>query len=198
MAAIAGGNAGAADTVLPAPEELPANMVAFVANVPLSTGRITGAEFQRALVQNAVSAGRAAVPKPAGKGYAKLRDVAIGELLDVVWVQGQAAEMGIAVTPREVATELAEIKKDNFKNEAEYRQFLRHSHFTQRDVSLRVELQLLSAQIQEKVTRGVRGVRQIQKKFKEFVNAYRDRWRARTVCAAEFAIDRCSNGPAPG
>lgn len=197
ITASAGGNAGAADTVLPAPEELPANMVAFVANVPLSTGRITGAEFQRALVQNAASAGRASAPKPGGNGYAKLRDVAIGELLDIVWIQGQAAEMGIVVTPRQVATELAQIKKANFKNEAQFRHFLRHSHFTRRDVNLRVELQLLSTRIQEKVARGVTGFRQTQKKFQKFVNAYMERWRARTVCAAEFATDRCSSGPPP-
>ncbi len=197
LAAGAGGDADAADTAPPAPAELPANMVAFVANVPLSTGRITRAEFQRALVQNAASAGRASAPKPGGNGYGKLRDVAIGELLDIVWVQGQAAEMGIAVTPRQVATELAQIKKNNFRNEAEYRHFLKHSHFTQRDVNLRVELQLLSTQIEGRVARGVSGVHQIQKKLSEFVHAYKKRWRARTVCAAEFAIDRCSNGPSP-
>jgi hypothetical protein len=49
--------------------------------------------------------------------------------------------------------------------------------------------------IQERVARGTSGIRDAQEKFKKFVDAYSKRWRARTVCAVEFAIDRCSNGP---
>jgi hypothetical protein len=143
--------------VLPAPKELPAKVVAFVAYVPASTGRVTGAEFQRALVQQAAMAGRDSVPKPGGKGYAGLRDEAIGELLDSVWIKGQALEMGIAVTRRQVVTELAATKRANFKNEADYHAFLKQSHFTQADVNERVELQMLSTRIQERVARGVRG-----------------------------------------
>jgi hypothetical protein len=193
--ALAGGGSGAAGAVLPAPEELPANMVAFVSYVPVSVGRITGAEFQRALVQGAAATGRNSVPGPGGEGYDELRDDAIGELIDSVWIKGQATEMGIAVTRRQVATELASIKRESFKSKAEYRRFLNESHYTRRDVDERVELQLMSARIQQRVARGARGFRQTQKKFEKFVDAYSKRWRARTVCVAEFAIDRCSNGP---
>ena len=195
--ALVGGGSSATGAALPAPEELPANVVAVVAYVPVSSGRITSAEFQRSLVQQAAAAGRDSAPQPGGRGYAQLRDDAIGELLDAVWIRGQAMEMGIAVTRRQVAKELAAIKQDNFRNEAEYRRFLRESHFTQGDVDERVELQLLSVRIQERVARGVAGVRQAQAKFKAFVDAYTERWRARTVCVAEFAIDRCSNGRSP-
>jgi hypothetical protein len=189
--------ASAIGSTLPTPEELPANMVAVVSHVPVGIGRITKAEFRRALVQGAAMAGRDSVPQPGRSGYGKLRDAAIAELLDMVWIKGQAAEMGIAVTRRQVATELAQIKKDNFKTGAEYRRFLKQSHFTRRDVDERVELQLLSTQIQERVIRGFRGPRAIQKAFQEFVDAYMKRWRARTVCAPEYAIERCSNGPLP-
>jgi parvulin-like peptidyl-prolyl isomerase len=193
--ALVGVGSSAIGAVLLAPEELPANVVAFVAYVPVRTGRVTGAEFQRALAQQAASAGLASAPKPGEKRYADLRDHAVGELLDAAWIKGQALEMGIAVTRRQVTTELAGIKKANFKDKADYHAFLKQSHFTQADVNERVELQMLSTRIQERVARGVRGERQIQAKFKKFVDAYQKRWRARTVCAAEFVIDRCSNGP---
>ncbi len=192
--ALVGGGSSAVGAV-PTPEELPATVIAFVAGVPVGTGRITSAEFQRALLQQAGTAGQDSAPKPGGKGYARLRDAAIGELLDSVWIRGQAAEMGIAVSRRQIAIELASIKRENFKNEAQYRRFLRESHFTQGDVDERVELQLLSTRIQERVARGASGPRQAQAQFEKFVAAYTKRWRARTVCAAEFTIDRCSNGP---
>ena len=180
---------------MPAPQELPANMVAFVSVVPITTGRVTSGEFQRALEQASAAAGRASAPKPGGKGYAELRDDAIGELLDSVWIKGQAFEMGIAVTRRQVAIELAAIRRENFKEGADYRAFLKQSHFTRQDVNDRVELQLLSRRIQERVARGATGIRQAQAKFKEFVDAYLERWRARTVCAVAFVTYRCSNGP---
>jgi hypothetical protein len=192
---LVGGGSSAAGAALPTPENLPANMVAFVSVVPVSAGRVTKNEFQRALEQSAAAAGRASAPKPGGKGYVELRDEAIGELLDSVWIKGQALEMGIAVTRQQVATELAAIKQANFKDGADYRAFLKQSRFTRQDVNERVELQLLTTRIQERVARGVTGVHQTQEKFKEFVDAYLERWRARTVCAAAFAVDRCSNGP---
>ena len=58
------------------------------------------------------------------------------------------------MTPKQVATELAQIKKQNFKTAAEYKKFLATSHFTQADVNDRVKLQLLSTQIQEQITKG--------------------------------------------
>jgi parvulin-like peptidyl-prolyl isomerase len=194
VAFVLGGESAASST--PAPEELAPNIVAFVSHVPAAVGRITDAEFQRALVQAAAAAGRGSAPKPGGNGYGRLRDEAVQELLDFVWIKGQATEMGIAVTRDQVAIELAAIKKANFKNEAQYRAFLEEAHFTRRDVDERVELQLLSARIQERIARGTT-VRDVQEKFKKFVDAYMKRWRARTVCATGFATERCSNGPRP-
>jgi hypothetical protein len=48
---------------------------------------------------------------------------------------------------------LAQIKKQNFKTPAEYQKFLKTSKFTRADVLARVKLQLLSAQIQEKISK---------------------------------------------
>ena len=191
------GSTSAVGSPLPAPEQLSANLVAVVSHVPLSVGRVTRAEFQRALAQQVAMAGGRSAPKPGGRRHQKLREAAIGELLDSVWIKGQAAMMGIGVSRHQVASELASIKRENFKSEAEYRRFLKQSRFTQRDVFERVELQLLSVRIQERVARGTNGNRDAQQKLAKFVAAYLDRWRARTVCAEGFAVDRCSNGPPP-
>ncbi|HEY6549986.1 MAG TPA: hypothetical protein VIY71_02170 [Solirubrobacterales bacterium] len=177
------------------PVELPANTVAIVSEVPRRTGTITKAEFHHALAQAAAQAGRKSTPKPGGNGYGKLKEVAIGESLDTVWIKGQAAEMVIEVTHQKVSRELARLKKQAFKSEAEYHRFLKESHFTRRDVRERVEVQLLSTAIQRRVVRGLSGEAAKQKAFSDFVDAYSKRWRARTVCAPEYAIDRCSNGP---
>lgn len=175
------------------PVELPANTVAIVSGVPRTTGTITKTEFHHALAQAAAQAGRKSTPKPGGNGYGKLKEMTIGELLDAVWIKGQAAEMGIGVTPRKVSRELTRLREEAFKSEADYHRFLKEAHFTRRDVRERVELQLLSAAIQLRVVRGVSGEAAVQKAFSEFVDAYEKRWRARTVCAPEYTIDLCSN-----
>ena len=117
----------------------------------------------------------------------------MGNLLDERWIQGQAAEMGIHVTRREVAAELAQIKKQNFESAAAYKRFLRTSHFTQADVNERVKLKLLSTAIQEQIGRGVTGRKAQERAFAKFVAEYELRWRLRTVCAPAYVFDRCSN-----
>jgi hypothetical protein len=180
------------------PVELPANTVVIVSEVPRRAGTITKAEFQRGLAQAAARAGRKSPPKPGGNGYGKLKEKTIGELLDVVWIKGQAAEMGVAVTPRKVSRALARLKKLAFESEAEYRRYLKEAHLTRRDLRERVEVQLLSTAIQLRVWRGVSGEAAMQKAFSEFIDAYEERWRARTVCALEYMIvARCSNAEPP-
>jgi hypothetical protein len=175
------------------PVELPANTVAIVSDVPRTAGTITKAEFHHGLVQAAAQAGRKSTPKPGGNGYGKLKEKTIGELLDMVWIKGQAAEMGVGVTPRKVSRALVRLKNQAFKSKAEYNRFLKEAHYTRRDVRERVEVQLLSTAIQLRVVRGISGEAAVRKAFSDFVDAYEERWRARTVCAPEYTIDRCSN-----
>jgi parvulin-like peptidyl-prolyl isomerase len=129
--------------------------VAIVEDVPSDLGTITQADYQKSLVQTASRAGLKALPKPGDKQYEDLKKAALGDLLDSIWIQGEAAEMGISVTPQQISTEFAQIKKQNFKTKAEYAKFLATSHFTQADVDQRVKLQLLSTQIQQQIGKGV-------------------------------------------
>lgn len=132
---------------------IPSGAVAIVEDAPGDLGTVTEAEFQHALVQAAAQAKVKPVPKPGDEKYEELKEKALGEgLLDTIWIQGQAEEMGISVTPKEVLKELAKLKKQAFKTEKQYKEFLKEAHFTRADVLTRVKLQMLTTQIQEQVT----------------------------------------------
>jgi SurA-like protein len=195
LMATGGAALGAISSLIP--EGLPENTVAVVSHVGASMGRITKAEFHRALTQSAAQSGLDYTPKPGGNGYEKLKKSALGELLDTAWIEGQGLEMGIKLTSRQVSRELARLKRQAFKSEAAYRRFLRESHLTRRDVRERVRVQLISTGIQKRIVAGADGESEIQESFEKFISEYEERWRARTVCASGFTTDRCSNGPPP-
>jgi parvulin-like peptidyl-prolyl isomerase len=132
---------------------VPDGDVAIVEHVPDDVGTVSEADFKRALLQQAAQGKLKKTPKPGDAKYEELKETALGELLDTIWIQGEAEELGISVTPKQIATELAQIKKTNFKTEAEFQKFLKTSHFSKADVLARVKLQLLSTQIQEAITK---------------------------------------------
>lgn len=115
---------------------------------------VSEADFKRAMLQQAAQAKLPKLPKPAEKKYEELKTAALGELLDRIWIKGEAEELGVSATPKQIATELVQIKKQNFKTKAAYEEFLKTSRFTPQDVLDRVELQLLSTEIQEMITKG--------------------------------------------
>jgi len=131
---------------------IPSDAVAVVEDAPPGLGTITKADFQHALVQTSAQKQEKSVPKPGDAKYEELKSTALGELLDAIWIQGQAEEIGISVTDKEIAEELEKLKKQAFKTEKEYKEFLKEAHFTKADVNERVTIQMLSAQIQEKVS----------------------------------------------
>jgi foldase protein PrsA len=131
---------------------IPSGDVAVVEDAPGDSGNISEAEFERAFQQTIAQSGSKKPPQPGDEQYDELRDAAVTGLLDMVWLKGQADEMGITVTKQEVAEEFKKLKDENFKTEAEYEKFLKDSKFTQADVDDRVELQMLSTQIQEAIT----------------------------------------------
>jgi parvulin-like peptidyl-prolyl isomerase len=182
------------------PQEVPPD-VALVTHVPSSEGHVTRRELDRAIEQEAALEGSGAVPPVGEKRYDKLKEAALRTIFDSIWIEGQAIEMGISVTPAQIDTELAQIKRQNFKTEAAYRKFLETSHFTERDTRERVKLQLLSTEVQARVTSQVRSRSSTQltqqeqeAAFEKFVSGYQSRWKSRTVCAPDFAVEECANG----
>jgi SurA-like protein len=134
---------------------IPNGNVALVEDTPGTIGEVTQADFDKALLQTASRAGLREAPRPGDDQYEDVKMAAMGDVLDSIWIQGEAAEMGIEVTQKEIDTELASIKRQNFRTDAEYQRFLAESHFTEEDVNERVRLQLLSTQIQQKITEDV-------------------------------------------
>jgi parvulin-like peptidyl-prolyl isomerase len=133
---------------------VPSGDAAIVKGVPSGSGTVTEAEVKRATAQQiaaTTSEGKAKAPKRGSKKFEELQTAAMGELLDYIWISGEADELKISVTPKQIEESLAEIKKQNFPTEKAYKEFLTKSHFNQEDVDRRVELQVLSTEIQEQV-----------------------------------------------
>jgi len=131
---------------------IPSGAVAVVEDVPDDVGTITEAELRHAVVQAAAESQISPVPKPGEEQYDGLRETALGELLDSIWIQGQAAEMGFPEpTPKEIDAELEKLKEQSFQSEKQYREFLEESHYTAEDVDRRVTLQILSTKIQSQI-----------------------------------------------
>jgi parvulin-like peptidyl-prolyl isomerase len=133
---------------------VPAGDVALVKNVPGEFGNVSEAEFKSSLAQQAGQAGVKTPPKKGEKKYEELKTAAMTELLQEAWIRGEAGEMDITVTKKEVETELTQIKTTNFKAKGSYQKFLKESNFTPADVEVRLEVQLLSRKVQEAVSKG--------------------------------------------
>jgi parvulin-like peptidyl-prolyl isomerase len=133
---------------------VPAEDVAIVEEVPDDISSVSKADFDRALAQQVAQAKLKKAPEAGSDKYEELKNAALGELLDQIWIQGEAEELDLTVTDKQIEDELANIKKQSFPTDAAYEKFLEESKFTQEDVDDRVRLQLLSTQIQEAVNSG--------------------------------------------
>jgi hypothetical protein len=199
--ALALGWGAVSSVALPAPEELVPNTVALISDTSSRGGTITRHELRHEVVIVASQSNRRPLPRPGDRGYERLQRKALGNRLEVGWILGEAAERNISVTPQQVSRTLALIKKESFQNGAEYRRFLKEFHYTRRDVRERVEIQLLSAGLQEwlqrRISREASTEDEERPAIEAFIAEFSEKWKARTVCAPEYAIDRCSNGPPP-
>ena len=130
---------------------------------PRDPGTITQAEFDCAFKQTAAQGGVKKLPKPGSDSYESIKKAAIGDLLDMVWIQGEAEDRGINVSQREVNAQLDQIVTQNFACKQgqnpfdckQLQQFLKTSHFSEADVLQRVKLQLLSSELQKQITSAV-------------------------------------------
>jgi len=125
--------------------------VAVVEGAPEGLGTISEAKLKHAIQIAAATAQVKPVPKPGEEKYEELQKTALEELLESIWIQGQGEEMGFTVTPKEVAKELKKVKSQAFKTEKQYQEFLKKSHYTEKDVEERIKVQILTTQIQEQI-----------------------------------------------
>jgi parvulin-like peptidyl-prolyl isomerase len=134
---------------------VPSGDIVLVQGAPGESGKISVADFEHALEQAAAQAGQKKTPKPGEKQYEELKETAEKTLVEPIWIEGLARELGIEVSEKEAEEEFKKLKKENFKTEAEYKKFLKEAHYTQEDVDRRVKLQKLSTELEEKLKEGV-------------------------------------------
>jgi len=148
---------------------VPSGDVAIVEGVPDEIGTISEERLKHAVVIAAAAGQVKPVPKPGSEKYEELQETALGEILDTIWIQGQAEEMGFSVAPKEVEQELEKLKKQAFKTEKQYEEFLKESHYTEEDVNQRVKVQVLSTKIQEQLKEesSVPSSREIEEFYEE-------------------------------
>src|SRR5262249_22441266 len=128
---------------------VPSGDIALIQGVPDNLSHVSEEEFEKALEKQATQAKLKKTPQPGEPKYEELKEAAIKELVEAVWLRGQAEELGVTVTEKEVATELANIKKQNFPTKKAYQEFLQKSNFTQDEVNEILELQILTKKIEE-------------------------------------------------
>jgi parvulin-like peptidyl-prolyl isomerase len=131
---------------------VPSGDVAHVSNVPGEIANISEDELKRATIRQATSEGQKA-PKRGSDKFEEFRTKALTELLEGVWLRGEAEELGITVTEKQVEDELAVVKKQNFPTKAAFEKFLKESRYTPEEVNDLLELQILVKEIQEQVGR---------------------------------------------
>lgn len=131
---------------------VPSGDVALVQDIPDEVGQISKEDLDRAIVQQVAEGKLKKTPEPGSDKYEELKEAALGEMLERTWIFGQAEELDLSVTDKQIEDELATIKKSNFGSEKAYKKFLKESKFTEEDVNERIRLQLLSTKVQEAVS----------------------------------------------
>lgn len=137
---------------------VPSGDVALVEEVPDGLGDISQEDYDATFTQTWKRATLKAAPKPGDAQYDQVKEAAINDLLDQAWLTGEASELGVDATEREVDNEFKTIRKDQFPDDAAYKKFLKDSGFTEEQVLQRVRLQVLSRKIEESITKSVTSV----------------------------------------
>jgi foldase protein PrsA len=125
--------------------------VAVIEDAPEGLGTITEGQLRHAIVIAAAAGQVKPVPKPGDEKYDELKKAALSELFEAVWIQGLAEEMGISVTPKEIAEELKKVETQQFESKKQFQEFLKESHFTPADVKDRITVLILNKKIQEQI-----------------------------------------------
>lgn len=131
---------------------IPDGDVAQVEDVPDEIANVSKESVDRAIAQQVAQSEEKKAPKPGSDRYEEIKSAAVTELIERIWLQGEAEELGISVTEKQVENELDQIKEQNFPTPKAFKEFLETSNYTREEVDALVELQVIAGQIQERVT----------------------------------------------
>jgi hypothetical protein len=138
------------------PPEVPAGDVALVEDVPGDAGHVSKAQFDAAFEQAVAEGGATILPAAGSEAYEEAEKTAMQRLLKAAWVEGQAAEDGIAVDSAPVDAAIAEFKEQQrYEAPAEFQRFLDASHLSPAEFREVARLQLLSGMVQQNATEAV-------------------------------------------
>jgi parvulin-like peptidyl-prolyl isomerase len=131
---------------------VPSGDIALVTNTPSDVGHISEAAYKKSLARQESGAGLKKPPKAGSKKAEELHKATVGELVQKAWIKGEAEELSIEVTAKEIEKELAKVKKESFESsEKKYEEFLKEQNFTEEEVSEVLELNILQTKIKEKI-----------------------------------------------
>jgi hypothetical protein len=117
----------------------------------------------------------------------------MGFLISADWVIGEAHDLGVRVSPAETRRTFNRTRKAQFPKQSEFQAFLGKSKETVTDILLRVELDLLSQRLQQRVVAGKHGAHKKHEALKHFVSDFRNKWTAQTYCATQYASQDCGH-----
>lgn len=83
----------------------------------------------------------------------QVRNQVMAMLIQSIWFDDEAKELGITVTESDLRRRLDEVKRAQFPRRGDYERFLRTSGMTEEDVLFQLRLQELPARITEKIQR---------------------------------------------
>ncbi len=86
--------------------------------------------------------------------YDALKQQVMQLLISFQWIQGEAEELDVKVTDAEVKKQFETQRKASFPKDEDYEKFLEQSGQTEKDILMRVKLDLLSNKIREEITKG--------------------------------------------
>jgi foldase protein PrsA len=133
---VAGVTSGFSDPAIPDGD------VAIVDGV--DDGGISKEEFDAQMKTNAQSLGLKEVPAQDDPQYASLVSQTMQNLLQLVWIKGEAEDRGISVSSDDVDAELQKTKDQQFGSEKQFQSYLKQNNITLDQAREQVEVSLLT------------------------------------------------------
>ncbi len=96
----------------------------------------------------------AALKKECQQQYDALKGQVMQFLVSANWIRLEAKERGIDATPQKIREQFEQQKKQSFPDDKAYKEFLKTSGQTEKDLLFRVELDYLANEIRKKVVAG--------------------------------------------
>ena len=129
---------------------------------------------------------RSALLRQCRTRYEGVREHMLQILITFAWVIAETKALNLHVSDHEAAKEFARYKKEVFKTEKAFRNYLRYTGETLADELLISKMDLLSTKLQSKIVaeRGINGARRYYADFPK-------RWAAKTSCKPGFVVPQC-------